>query len=47
MLVAKEIRLSAAWVAGHSGHRHNERADALASTGSRRFSSRRALAGVR
>lgn len=47
MLVGKEIRLSAAWVPGHSGHRHNERADALASTGSRRVSSRRALAGVR
>lgn len=31
MLVAKDIRLSASWVPGHSGHRHNERVDALAS----------------
>jgi ribonuclease HI len=31
MVVAKGINLSAAWVPGHSGNRHNERADALAS----------------
>lgn len=36
MLVAKDVKLSAAWVAGHSGHRHNERADALASAGAPR-----------
>jgi len=37
MLVAKDIKLSAAWVAGHSGHRHNTRVDALASRGTRRL----------
>lgn len=31
MLVAKDIKLSASWIPGHSGHRHNERVDALAS----------------
>ncbi len=46
MLVAKEITLSAAWVAGHSGHRHNERADLLASRRNRRSAPRRALAGM-
>lgn len=36
LLVAKDIKLSAAWVPGHSGHRHNTRVDALASKATRR-----------
>lgn len=47
MLVAKDIRLSAAWVPAHSGHRHNERADALASSGTRRNVPRLRLALAR
>ncbi len=41
MLVAKHLVLSASWVPAHSGHRHNERADALASTRRRRTPPRR------
>ncbi len=47
MLVAKDITLSAAWVPGHSGHQHNERADVLASGHGRRGAPRRAYAGAR
>ena len=31
MLVAKGVTLSASWLPGHKGHRHNERVDELAS----------------
>lgn len=44
MLVAKDTRLTAAWVAGHSGHRHNQRVDALASFRTRRITQGRARA---
>ncbi len=52
MVVAKGILLSASWVAGHNGHRHNERVDHLASnrppsSRSRRSAPRLALAGAR
>lgn len=47
MLVAKDIKLSASWVQGHNGHRHNERVDALAGNGMRRAAPRLALAGAR
>ncbi|MBI4318165.1 MAG: hypothetical protein HY675_06720 [Chloroflexi bacterium] len=47
LLVAKGVRVSASWVPGHNGHRHNERVDALASAGLRRVAPRFALAGQR
>lgn len=47
MIVAKGIIVSASWVQGHNGHRHNERVDALASSRMRRVAPRLALAGAR
>jgi ribonuclease HI len=36
LAVGKQIQLQTTWVAGHNGHQHNERADALATTASLR-----------
>ncbi|MCL5959946.1 MAG: hypothetical protein M1358_11660, partial [Chloroflexi bacterium] len=47
LLVAKDIKVSASWVRGHNGHRHNQRVDSLASSKIRRTSPRLALAGAR
>lgn len=36
LAIGKQIELQTTWVAGHNGHKYNERADALASRGSSR-----------
>ncbi len=47
LVVAKGIKLSASWVQGHNGHRHNERVNTLAISRMRRVAPRSPLAGVR
>ncbi|MHB1414867.1 MAG: RNase H family protein [Chloroflexota bacterium] len=41
LVLGKGIQLQATWVAGHNGNTHNERADVLASHGTRRIHRRR------